>query len=825
MTIIKRADLGRPLTWDELDDNFQQVDDLTAAASAAVSSASASATAAATSATASATSATDAANSAANAAAAIVSAVKSTITFTTGGTLNSNLDRISDGTYLYYWTGAYPVTIDPDSTVAETGGIATGFWAVDTDQLLRTSLATGGEDTGSSMVALRQGGTVADALRNIVRPEAFSSLVVDSNDWSPAVKAAHDVAKALGAKVRLSQMYKMKPSNGDTFVLPFDDGTYDTRRTGEVTLAAETQYSMPVGLNWDSGVGIECEDYTTCGFDFQWDGDTVDLTQTVGLCMRVRNWDGTYIASASNVNRMRGDIANISVDELTIKNAAIGIVGDGVVGSVTWGTVQFINCAIPMTWQGGDRCTIEKIRMTNCAAGFVVGGWWLTRNDISGSNTGLGVPPYVVGTDVYAAGWCDAVVVKSIEYSNSAEWGSSSLFTRVDEFFNTYFYKQANSARTSDGGRCTNTGPDLTSASTLAADAPFLGICKRAWSQLTRYHRNHLLNKVEYLKTWGCNRRPILSSKSGDSELSVPGCIVETAYIERTGMAVLATNNYIVGGSNDFVTSGLDVWQSTSLAYNKYWCAEGNVVVVNAFPVNTLGLMASARAMARSDVGYANRIRRSIIDNGSGGPNIIEQLSPDVYQTPPQKFIPNATGTVDSKYYWKHFEKDVSSQMTLYAGIPTAASQTVVSTSSRRVFMERLGNRVKMKIVFDASNFATGGSNPVVIGFTGIYTPIFGSNTSYALNQYGPVRPIVLSSTVFTVTDSGSVTRTFKINPVAYEGGSYVDNSSVTHYYFILQNQTSTDSAYRFLWSNVIGSRFQIELEYDTADAITASVF
>lgn len=141
MTIIKRADLGRPLTWDELDDNFQQVDDLTAAASAAVSSASASATAAASSAASSATSATDAANSAANAAAAIVSAVKSTITFTTGGTLNSNLDRISDGTYLYYWTGTYPVTVPASSTVAGTGGIAVGFWAIDNDQILRNNLS------------------------------------------------------------------------------------------------------------------------------------------------------------------------------------------------------------------------------------------------------------------------------------------------------------------------------------------------------------------------------------------------------------------------------------------------------------------------------------------------------------------------------------------------------------------------------------------------------------------------------------------------------------------------------------------------------------
>lgn len=158
MTIIKRADLGRPLTWDELDDNFQQVDDLTAAASAAVSSASASATAAASSAASSATSATDAANSAANAAAAIVSAVKSTITFTTGGTLNSNLDRISDGTYLYYWTGSYPVTIPADSTVASTGGVNIGAWACDTDLPLRQDLGSSEAGLGVNLVygALKQ---------------------------------------------------------------------------------------------------------------------------------------------------------------------------------------------------------------------------------------------------------------------------------------------------------------------------------------------------------------------------------------------------------------------------------------------------------------------------------------------------------------------------------------------------------------------------------------------------------------------------------------------------------------------------------------------
>lgn len=198
MTIIKRADLGRPLTWDELDDNFQQVDDLSAAASAAVSSASASATAAATSATASATSATDAANSAANAAAAIVSAVKSTITFTTGGTLNSNLDRISDGTYLYYWTGAYPVTIPADSTVEDTGGIGVGFWAPDTGLILQELLSS---TSGTTAVVDIDGLTVRQKLDlgKIVYPEMFGVGLTSPTDddlWGAMFTAIADMSDA-----------------------------------------------------------------------------------------------------------------------------------------------------------------------------------------------------------------------------------------------------------------------------------------------------------------------------------------------------------------------------------------------------------------------------------------------------------------------------------------------------------------------------------------------------------------------------------------------------------------------------------------------------
>lgn len=151
MTIIKRADLGRPLTWDELDDNFQQVDNLTAAASAAVSSASASATAAAGSAANSLNSANSASSFAADASASATVAINalmnstfepSDFDFTSGGTLDST-DR-NEAVYnpadnnWYSWAGTLPHVVIPG-----TNPLADSNWKPRTDQLLRQDLGSG----------------------------------------------------------------------------------------------------------------------------------------------------------------------------------------------------------------------------------------------------------------------------------------------------------------------------------------------------------------------------------------------------------------------------------------------------------------------------------------------------------------------------------------------------------------------------------------------------------------------------------------------------------------------------------------------------------
>ncbi|ATV25065.1 hypothetical protein [Pectobacterium phage PEAT2] len=147
MTIIKRTDVGRPLTWDELDDNFRQVDDLTAAASAAVSSASVSATAAAGSAVASANSATDAANSAANAAQSAAQAEE----------YANNASDYAQNKFTFYKTSS-----DPDGTIAGLAATTDGqsFWVAQGPDALSAAWQYQ-NNAGVAVLQAKQPGTAA----------------------------------------------------------------------------------------------------------------------------------------------------------------------------------------------------------------------------------------------------------------------------------------------------------------------------------------------------------------------------------------------------------------------------------------------------------------------------------------------------------------------------------------------------------------------------------------------------------------------------------------------------------------------------------------
>ncbi|EPY6812439.1 hypothetical protein ACXEGP_002352 [Klebsiella quasipneumoniae] len=128
-------------------DAAQSAEDAKAAAASAESysdSASSSAESAASQASSASASAESAEISALAASSAVVDTVKQQISFSTGGTLYSAKDRISDGTYFYYWTGTFPKVIPASSSVSTTGGMGAGAWVADTGIATRSSLTQGG---------------------------------------------------------------------------------------------------------------------------------------------------------------------------------------------------------------------------------------------------------------------------------------------------------------------------------------------------------------------------------------------------------------------------------------------------------------------------------------------------------------------------------------------------------------------------------------------------------------------------------------------------------------------------------------------------------
>lgn len=289
MTIIKRADLGRPLTWDELDDNFQQVDNLTAAASAAVSSASASATAAAGSATNSLNSANNASSFAADASASATVAINalmnsafepSDFDFTSGGTLDSTdhnkaIFNPADNNW-YSWAGTLPkiVSAGEDPTVDSN-------WRPRTDQLLRQNLSSG------------------DGFKLIGKCPSFSALrlLIPSSAGERVLLASHQAGWAAQAR---------PPVGGGEFVAiagsAVDDGGYICVPEGQssfywMRVLGSNEYLTPqmygyiTGYSDSTETGMELKPYIQAA---------IDTSISIGKS-KVLLPDGDYYSAIGNI--------------------------------------------------------------------------------------------------------------------------------------------------------------------------------------------------------------------------------------------------------------------------------------------------------------------------------------------------------------------------------------------------------------------------------------------------------------------------------------------------------------------------------------------
>lgn len=122
--------------------------------------------------------------------------------FTSGGTLTDRQSAVlwplssgGDGNY-YYWQGALPKIIPASSTPATTGGVSSGAWRPVGDITLRAQLASGADNLGDSLVAVKQPftgsvtRTLHDKNREVVSVTDFGAVGDGSHDDTAAFKAA-----------------------------------------------------------------------------------------------------------------------------------------------------------------------------------------------------------------------------------------------------------------------------------------------------------------------------------------------------------------------------------------------------------------------------------------------------------------------------------------------------------------------------------------------------------------------------------------------------------------------------------------------------------
>lgn len=311
--------------------------------------------------------------------------VKNSFTFTVGGTLRSNTDRISDGTYLYYWTGEYPVTVTAGSTLDTLGGIGTGYWAPDTDIILRDYLSS---VNGAQSIGLALGGTVNDSL-NWVIPENFG---IDYSDGSSGLQAAMDYAvsvgkplKVLGKKIILKSQITIPTQ----LVADFSGSLLisDAAITSGATILVDGYGSVVAGKYSGNITGLVLLRALTNGH-----ADTtsnVDGISFIGASGQSSDMKWLYTQVYGFRDNLRYDGPNTYLN-------------------------QFIGGRFGFAWRRG--IAVYANVNSNENYGFI-GGSVFNCNNTTGTGVGVYIDPAASGTDLYFSGgfsfdYCDQSILQ-----------------------------------------------------------------------------------------------------------------------------------------------------------------------------------------------------------------------------------------------------------------------------------------------------------------------------------------------------------------------------------------------------------------------------
>ncbi|EPC6088506.1 phage head-binding domain-containing protein [Citrobacter freundii] len=392
----------------------------------------------------------------------------------------------------------------------------------DPDQL-RSDLAS---PSGGGLVSLSQGGTVQDAIR-WVDPAMFGAHAItepgyENFDSSVAFQEAIDYAEAHNiSTVRFQGRYLLATAQ-HTFTLPRDDGTVYPGwvGSGDSNITAEPVITMPVCLKISSRIALIANNPEKDNLIGPWNVNSgaINTSQLIGILVTAGS-------------QYQGSI-RYTLKDFSVEGFMIGRVVEGT-AEASVEQLKFVGCGIAGIIQGVERRHEGQMQYTGCLSGDVHGGWWTQRNDTRGNTTYL--PPYPA-TDVWSLGWTDYCQTDAITYGQGGSvYGAQQQ--SMDAFFDTYFFKSSNSAKTSLGGRLSNNA-DPANPAVLAV---YRGVVGRARTVFSRYGRSISNYSISNLKTLGCHRTPVWYSPGAGA--GVVCSRVDDAYIERSGLIDNTTNS------------------------------------------------------------------------------------------------------------------------------------------------------------------------------------------------------------------------------------------------------------------------------------------
>lgn len=402
----------------------------------------------------------------------------------------------------------------------------TGKWSNIGDAALRSNLGSGEgtEYIGSGLTTLDK------ILRVNIRQFGAHSRTeagYETFDSRAATQSAIEYVRGQGGgEVFFPEGDWYCSSLTEPAVLPGDDGTVAPAfiATGnDQNIDPESVTTMYAALRSYHKVTLvgAGEGVTTISGD--WDINTGAINPAAGI--------GIYFGAASKSKNITYGLRGI-----TLKNFFIGRYVDGISENSHEDDLYILNCGISGIVQGQERCISGKIIIAGCYSGDVIGGHWTQRNN---SQNAANIPPYPA-TDVQLLGWADASPVDNyIASQHSVAWGERHV--SIDNFFDTYFFKSANSRTTANGGRLSNTSDNI------GVIPQWHGIAGRARTVLSRYGRQINNMDIFNLKLLRQHRTPIYVSTSAGRNP------VHQAYIEGIG---LVNPNLPAGTGNYF---GIDV--------------------------------------------------------------------------------------------------------------------------------------------------------------------------------------------------------------------------------------------------------------------------